>query len=115
MERERRERRRRRRRGQPRAHGKRGGREWVEREQETKRAREREEGPSSPFYSGSGTPGSCQVTVGWSLDRTVTYRNVREDLVCLNKYHRIITLLNFFFILVLNFKNSFLFHSFLQL
>ena len=28
------------------------------------RKQEREEGASSPFYSESGTPGCCQVTVG---------------------------------------------------
>jgi hypothetical protein len=32
------------------------------------RDQEREEGASSPFYSGSDLPGCCQVTVGWSLD-----------------------------------------------
>jgi hypothetical protein len=31
------------------------------------RDQEREEGASSPFYSESGTPGCCQVTVGRSL------------------------------------------------
>jgi hypothetical protein len=36
------------------------------RREEPKRAREqeREEGESSPFYSGSGLPGCCQVTMG---------------------------------------------------
>lgn len=29
----------------------------------------REEGASSSFYSGLDLPGSCQVTVGWSLER----------------------------------------------
>jgi hypothetical protein len=47
-----------------------------EREQEgeskSEREQEREEGASSPFYSESGTPGSCQVTVGWRLDRLLT-------------------------------------------
>jgi hypothetical protein len=33
------------------------------------RRQERKEGASSPFYSGSGTPGCCQVTVGQSLDK----------------------------------------------
>ena len=44
-------------------------------EQESKRVikeQEREEGASSPFYSGSGLPGYCQVTMGWSLDRMLT-------------------------------------------
>ena len=48
------------------------------------RDQEREEGASSPFYSGPGLPGYCQVTVGrsipgycqvtvgWSLDRMLT-------------------------------------------
>jgi hypothetical protein len=31
--------------------------------------RAREEGASSPIYNESGTPGCCQVTVGWSLDK----------------------------------------------
>ena len=35
---------------------------------ESKRAR----GASSPFYTGSGLPGCCQVTGGWSLDRMLT-------------------------------------------
>ena len=60
-----------------------GGREWRERGQvgskrkrnkrdkRSKRVR-REEGPSSPFYSGPGLLGCCQVTVGWSLDRILT-------------------------------------------
>jgi hypothetical protein len=46
---------------------------------------EREEGASSPFYSGPCLPGCCQVTmgrsipdcsqvtVGWSLDRMLTF------------------------------------------
>ena len=34
---------------------------------EEKRAREQEEKASSPFYSESGTPGCCQVTVWQSL------------------------------------------------
>ena len=44
-----------------------GRREWGDRgskrEQESKR-QEREERTSSPFYSGPGLPGCCQVTVG---------------------------------------------------
>jgi len=36
------------------------------------RARENEEGASSLFYSESGIPGCCQVTVGRSLDRVLT-------------------------------------------
>jgi hypothetical protein len=36
--------------------------------QEKAREQESKEGASSPFYSGSGLPGSCQVTVGRSLD-----------------------------------------------
>ena len=39
---------------------------------------EREEGASSSFYSGSGLPGCCQATVGWSLDRMLTPAN-EED------------------------------------
>jgi hypothetical protein len=45
--------------------------ERVSKEQEQeKRGREQENeaGASSPFYSESGTPGHCQVTVGRSLD-----------------------------------------------
>ena len=69
------------------------GREWGERknkgaggkkEAREARTQEREKGPSSLFYSGSGLPGCCQVTVGrntpgchqvivgWSLDRMLT-------------------------------------------
>ena len=36
--------------------------------EEEKSKSKREEGASSPFYSESGTPGCCQVTVGQSLD-----------------------------------------------
>jgi hypothetical protein len=67
----------------------RGGRESGERgskrePQESKR-QEREEKANSPFYSGPGLPGCCQVTVGrsipdccqvtigWSLDRMITF------------------------------------------
>ena len=39
------------------------------RESKSKRKQESEEGANSPFYSESGTPGCCQVTVGRSLDR----------------------------------------------
>ena len=33
---------------------------------------ESEEGASSPFYIESGTPGYCQVTVGWSVEELPT-------------------------------------------
>jgi hypothetical protein len=46
--------------------------EGVRGQSENKKTRAREEGPSSPFYSESGTPGCCQVTVGWSLDKMLT-------------------------------------------
>ena len=54
-----------------------GGGEWGEKgegargQSESKKAREQEsvEGASSPFYSESGTPDCCQVTVGRSLDK----------------------------------------------
>ena len=53
--------------------GERGGRgERTEEEQEGKR----EEGASSSFYSESGIPGCCQVTVGWSLDKMLTISTV---------------------------------------
>ena len=42
-----------------------GEREGKEQKQEQE---SEEEGASSPFYSESGTPGYCQVTVGQSLD-----------------------------------------------
>ena len=53
-----------------------GGGEWGEKGQRGK-SREKEKskrkrvrrGASSSFYSESGTPGCCQVTVGHSLDR----------------------------------------------
>ena len=47
-----------------------GGGEWGER---GKKARERGEA-SSPFYSKSGIPGCCQVTVGQSLEEMLTLR-----------------------------------------
>ena len=34
--------------------------------------KKREEGASNPFYSESGIPGHCQVTVGRSLDKMLT-------------------------------------------
>ena len=34
---------------------------------------ERAEGASSPFYSESGIPGCCQVTVGQSLEEMLTF------------------------------------------
>lgn len=33
---------------------------------ESKKEQESEEGANSPFYTESGTPGCCPVTVGWS-------------------------------------------------
>ena len=38
-----------------------------------KEERKREEGWSSPFYSESGIPGYCQVTVEWSLEEMLTH------------------------------------------
>ena len=39
---------------------------WRERGSKRER-QEREEGANSPFYSGPGLPGCCQVTVGRSI------------------------------------------------
>ena len=57
-------------RGKGEGKGKRTGR----RREEPKRVREQEseEGASSPFYSESGLPACCQVTVWWNLDRMLT-------------------------------------------
>jgi hypothetical protein len=41
-------------------------------ESKSKREQESKERASSPFYSESGTPGYCQVTVGRSLGRMLT-------------------------------------------
>ena len=51
-----------------------GGRKGARAQEGKKgtRNQEREEGASSPFYSESGTPGCCQVTVGQSLDKMPT-------------------------------------------
>ena len=54
------------------------GGKWEEKGQrgeEDKRAREQEgeEGASSLFYSESGIPGCCQVTVEWSLEEMLTH------------------------------------------
>jgi hypothetical protein len=52
-----------------------GSKKGTARGQENKRARKeqwKEEGASITFYSGSGLPGYCQVTVGWTLDRMLT-------------------------------------------
>jgi hypothetical protein len=48
------------------------GRSRAREKQEIKRGRR---GASSLFYSGSGIPGYCQVTVRWSLDRMLTARS----------------------------------------
>jgi len=37
------------------------------------REQENEEGPSSPFYSESGIPDCCQVTVEQGLEETLTH------------------------------------------
>jgi hypothetical protein len=53
-----------------------GGREIGARGQsgsQKARDQENEERASSPFYSGSCMPGCCQVTVGWNLDRILTF------------------------------------------
>ena len=34
-------------------------------------------GASSPFESGSGLPGCCQVIMGWGLDKMITWRGGR--------------------------------------
>ena len=47
-------------------HVKKGGE--VNGERVGARKQEREEGANSPFYSESGIPDCCQVTVGQSLD-----------------------------------------------
>jgi hypothetical protein len=52
-----------------------GNRKGKERSKRSRvRELEREEGASSPFYSGSGLSGCCQETVGWSLDRMLTVK-----------------------------------------
>jgi len=43
------------------------GERWDRREEGKSKKQENEEGASSPFYSESGIPGCCQVTVGWSI------------------------------------------------
>jgi hypothetical protein len=47
----------------------RGGKGMGRGEVKSKRKQESEEGACSLFYSGSGAPSCCQVTVGRSLDR----------------------------------------------
>jgi hypothetical protein len=39
-------------------------------------------GPSSPFYSGPGLPGCCQITVGWSLYKMLTPRESLAQFSC---------------------------------
>ena len=55
------------------------GREGEEDKGERAEEQEREEGASSPFYSESGTPVCCQVTVGQSLDRMLTIRDKHTE------------------------------------
>lgn len=57
-----------------------GEREWGEKERgreervgAKRQEQERAEGVSGPLYSESGTPGCCQVPVGWSLDKMLTF------------------------------------------
>jgi hypothetical protein len=71
-----------------------GEREWGERKSRNgeggragARRQEREEGASSPFYSESGTPGCCQMTVGQSLDKVLT-TSIHSFLSCLAKVPR---------------------------
>jgi hypothetical protein len=54
--------------------GERGGRESEKEQENKKRPRDLKikEGASSPFYSESGIPCCCQVTVRLSLDRRLT-------------------------------------------
>jgi hypothetical protein len=54
--------------------GKEGEQEQEERERERERGRRRRRRGKQPFYSESGTPGCCQVTVGQSLDKMPTNR-----------------------------------------
>ena len=46
-----------------------GGKGMGREEEQVSKRQEREEGASSPFYSGPGLPGCCQVTVGAELRR----------------------------------------------
>jgi hypothetical protein len=52
----------------------RGGGNGARKNREGKRVREKGWGwgANSPFYSESGIPGYCQVTVGWSLEGRLT-------------------------------------------
>jgi hypothetical protein len=47
--------------------GKGKGEQGGKRKERGKIIREREEGPSTPFYTGPRLPGCCQVTVGSSI------------------------------------------------
>jgi hypothetical protein len=58
--------------------GKRGGKGQGDKAGARKEEQESEEGASSPFYSGSGLPGCCQVTVGQNLDRMLTVVREKE-------------------------------------
>jgi hypothetical protein len=55
----------------------------VREEQESK------EGASSPFYSESGIPGCCQVTVGRSLDRMPTEGNFTTPIASLERPYKL--------------------------
>jgi hypothetical protein len=67
------------------------GMERLGEQEQEDRARAREEKSdkqtSGPIYSESGTPGCCQVTVGWSLDKIQTdiiiFLNTTEVLPCM--------------------------------
>ena len=43
-------------------------------------------GASSPFYSESGLPDCCQVTVGQSLDKMLTVPNIQSEETCENRH-----------------------------
>jgi hypothetical protein len=64
----------------------RGEREGIrgQKAEAVRQEQEREEGASSPFYSEPGTPGCCQVTVGWRLHRMLTQmRNFLLNYLCI--------------------------------
>jgi hypothetical protein len=50
-----------------------GGQKGEGKSKRRARDQESEEGTNSPFHSESAIPGCCKVTVGWSLDRMLTF------------------------------------------
>ena len=62
------------------------GKGQEDRAGEGRQEQERAEETSSSFYSESGLPDCCQVTVGQSLDKMLTVPNIQSEETCENRH-----------------------------